>query len=334
MPATAAGDQARQQRAAATGRAARRRVTWSVHGDLLLVGLVLGGRDVSRMLVVQNDLPFIRLRQPPRLLHCTTRQHGRLLLITRIDVNPRVFRVFQDVDQAAVVGFDPLDLHAVAADGRSRQLEILFPQPGQQRTHAAARFELLEQPLHRLLHAAVGMLPQVHAVHDDVAARHAVMQFAARRFLVQRRSQAAMDRLQFVFGQHALNAEHQAVWRQRRIVDVLLVADQRAVHGAPMRQPGPVQRVASQACDVESKHDADLAVAHHLQQRVEVVACLGRAGRRALIAFNGFDLVGGPAELGGAVAKTLLDAITFAMVLDLSGTTLTDVNGGQAGQVL
>ena len=53
-----------------------------------------------------------------------------------------------------------------------------------------------------------------------------------------------------------------------------------------------------------------------------------------MIAFNDFDLRRGPAEGSGTVGEPFLDVITFAVVPDLSGTALADVDGGQSLLVL
>ncbi len=53
-----------------------------------------------------------------------------------------------------------------------------------------------------------------------------------------------------------------------------------------------------------------------------------------MIAFDGFDFRIGPAERGGAVGEAFLNSITFAMVLDLAGTALTDVDDGQSWLML
>ena len=54
------------------------------------------------------------------------------------------------------------------------------------------------------------------------------------------------------------------------------------------------------------------------------------AGRCALIAVDDFHLPVGPAERISTLGEPFLDAVTFAMVLDLSGTALADVDDGQS----
>jgi len=85
-----------------------------------------------------------------------------------------------------------------------------------------------------LLHAAIRVLAKVHAIDDDIAARHGVMQLAAARFLVECCLQPHAYRAQFACRQDALNPQHQTVFRRRRIVHLMLVSDQRCVDGAPM----------------------------------------------------------------------------------------------------
>ena len=101
-----------------------------------------------------------------------------------------------------------------------------------------------------------------------------------------------------------------------------------------MNQHAHVDRVASQPRHVDAEHDANLLVLNHPQQRLEVVTRHRLAGRLALIGFEGPDLFGRPAELLGPLGESLLQAITFAIILDLAETALANLHARQTLQVL
>ena len=113
----------------------------------------------------------------------------------------------------------------------------------------------------------------------------------------------------------------------------MLVRDQCCVHGAPVNQHAHVDRVAGQSRRVHTEDDPNLLLLDHPQQAIEVVSRHRLAGRLALVGLKELDLAGRPTELFGTRDQTLLNAIAFGVVPDLTGAALPNVDSGQTSKM-
>jgi len=75
--------------------------------------------------------------------------------------------------------------------------------------------------------------------------------------------------MQFMNCHCALNAEQQAILWQSRIEHLPQIADQSAIHGAPVRQLTEIHIVSGQSRDIHCEHDSDLSIANLLEQLSE-----------------------------------------------------------------
>ena len=113
----------------------------------------------------------------------------------------------------------------------------------------------------------------------------------------------------------ALEAEQQPVVEVGRVIEAVLVADQRAGQRADLQQPVPVGVVAGQPGHLQAEHDPGPAHADLGDQALEAVPVGGRGAGLALVGVDDDDLLGWPsparppagaARTGGAVDSVLV----------------------------
>ena len=95
--------------------------------------------------------------------------------------------------------------------------------------------------------------------------------------------------MQFGLAHGALEPEQQPVVEVGRVIEPVLVADQRARHGADLQQPVPVGVVAGQPGDLQAQHDPGAAHADLGDQTLEAFPVGGRGAGLALVGVDGDD---------------------------------------------
>ena len=107
--------------------------------------------------------------------------------------------------------------------------------------------ELGEDERDRLLNATIGILldPIVRAL--EIADRHGEEELTAAGLLLQGFERALAEQREFHLAHRALHAEQQAIVRMPRVVDAILVDNQRADQPAELEQGVPVTPVAGEA---------------------------------------------------------------------------------------
>ena len=101
---------------------------------------------------------------------------------------------------------------------------------------------------------------------------------------------AGPDEVQFGLAHGALKTEQQPVVEVGRVIKPVLVADQRARHGADLQQPVPVGVVAGQPGDLQAEHDPGPAHADLGDQPLKSFPVGGRGAGLALVGVDGDDL--------------------------------------------
>ena len=119
-----------------------------------------------------------------------------------------------------------------------------------------------------------------------------------------------------------------------RVIEAVLVADQRARQRAHLQQPVPVGVVAGQPGTLQPQHDAGLAERHLGHQPLEAFPVGGRGARVALVDVDDHDLLAPPAERDGPAPQVVLAAGGFGVVDDLIEGRLADIQVGVAAQVI
>ena len=102
--------------------------------------------------------------------------------------------------------------------------------------------------------------------------------------------------MQLGLGHRALEPEQQPVVEVGRVIEPVLVADQRARERADLEQPVPVGVVAGQPGDLEAEHDPGAAHADVGDEPLEPFAVGGRGAGLALVGVDDDDVLDRPAQ--------------------------------------
>ena len=198
-------------------------------------------------------------------------------------------------------------------------------------THRLHLGELGEDERDRLRNAPIRILLDAVVADPHVADGDRHEQLAAARLLLQGFERALAQHRQLHLAHGALHAEQQAIVGMARIVDAVLVDDQRADETAELQQRVPVAAVAGEPRRLDRDHGADASLADGGQQLLEAGPRDAAAGAAEIVIDDG-DIA--PAELPRAIGKTVLAALALQIVGDLIGGRLTDVDDGLTGEVL
>ena len=172
--------------------------------------------------------------------------------------------------------------------------------------HRTGAGEGLEQQPHGLLDLLVGIEHHPPAGIVDQAHRQAAAQLAAARLVQEPAAQARPQHMQLRLAHRSLEAEQQPVVEVRRVVDPVLVQDQRVGQRADLEQPVPVGRVARQPRDLQPQHDPGAAQPDLGHQPLKAGAVHRRGPRLAEIRVDHDDALPRPAEGHGALAQRVL----------------------------
>ena len=200
------------------------------------------------------------------------------------------------------------------------------------RARRAGAGEQGEQVPDGLLH------PGIRVEHDlagrvvDQPDRQAHAQFAAAGLGSLPADQAGPDEVQFGFAHGALQAEQQPVVEVGRVIQPVLVADQRARHGADLQQPVPVGVVAGQPGHLQAQHDPGAAHADLGDQPLEALPVGGAGPGLALIGVDGDDRLGFPAQRDRLLPQRVLARGGLGVGQHLPQRGLAHIQIGGAGQ--
>ncbi len=212
------------------------------------------------------------------------------------------------------------------------------PQPGgvELGDHGAGRAgagEHREQVRDRLTHAEVGVEHDLVAGVVDQPDRQAHLQLAAARLGQLPAAQPGPDEVQLGLGHGALEPQQQAVVELARVIESVLVADQRAGQRADLQQPVPVGVVAGQPGDFQAEHDPGPPHPDLGDQMLEPFPVGGRGAGLALIHVDGDHLVGLPAQRDRLLPQRVLPSGGLGVGEHLAQCGLPDIQVSRPGQV-
>ena len=118
-----------------------------------------------------------------------------------------------------------------------------------------------------------------------------------------------------------------------RIIQAVLVADQRRGHGADLQQPVPVGVVAGQPGYLQAQHDPGAAHADLGDQTLKSLPIGGRGSRLALIGVDGDDPLDFPAQRDRLLPQRILAGGGFGVGQHLTQRGLAHIQIRGAGQV-
>ncbi len=115
-----------------------------------------------------------------------------------------------------------------------------------------------------------------------------------------------------------------------RIVDSVLVDDERADQSTELDERMPVAAVSGKTRRLDREHSADTALADHCEQPLEA-GTHEAAARAAEVVIDDIDVT--PAKLLGAIDEAILARPALVIVCELVCCRLPDVNAGTAAEM-
>ena len=97
------------------------------------------------------------------------------------------------------------------------------------------------------------------------------LKLATSSFVDHSASHSRLEEMKFRFGHSPFQAEQEPVIKVRRVIDSILVENERAGQRTQLDQPVPVGGVPSQARDLQSHHQACLAEGNLTDQLLKPV---------------------------------------------------------------
>src|SRR5271166_771753 len=324
--AAAAAQEPREQRIAVFGRAvmpARRDVVADHPTDRL------------RSLPIHVTLVRAGLERQPfgARFPAARHPHARAIIARHrtgltIGIGAAVGRIADDAVDRCVTRAAP---DGVAVGSPARQIEPMLVEPQQALSRAAEFGHLVEHQRDRLLNPSVGILLQsVAGLHE--ADRCADDEFAAAGLLVAGRQRALPQEIEFVLVEAPLEAEQEPVVALTGRVHCFLIDQHGIDDAAHLDELLPVPTVAGEARHLSRRHRADLAETDLGDHALEPDAGDAARRRAAEIIVDGIDLR--PAERCQAIPHSILQRAALAIVHDLVGRGLPDVEDRLAGDVV
>ena len=160
----------------------------------------------------------------------------------------------------------------------------------------------------------------------DKADRQSSAQFAARRLVANAAVEAGSQDIQLGFAHGALEPEEEAIVEKGGMIDAVGVPDQRIGEAAQLDEAMPIGVVARQARDLEPEHEADVGERDFGGQPGEPRSRDKAGAGEPEILIDDDDAIGGPAELPGLGRERILSIGRLAIVLDLCGGGLAQVD--------
>ena len=172
----------------------------------------------------------------------------------------------------------------------------------------------------------------IRMVNQANRQRH--FQFATTRLAANTTLKARLQYMEFRLAHGALQAEQQTVIEMRRVVDAVLVEDQRPSERGQFEQAVPVGIVTRQARHLQSEHDADAGIGHFGNQTLETIAILGAGAGQAEVAINDMNALDRPPQGHGPIPQCVLAFCALGILQNLPERGLTHIEKRIAPKVL
>jgi len=131
----------------------------------------------------------------------------------------------------------------------------------------------------------------------------------------------------------SIQTKQQSIVEQRRMVDAIVVADERVGDAAEFQQTIPIRIVPRQARNLQSEHNAHVSQCHLAGKASEAGALVSAGAGQPEIFIDDHHLLLGPAQLTRSIGQGVLAGGGFAIMLDLSRRGLANVDVGGALRV-
>ena len=143
-------------------------------------------------------------------------------------------------------------------------------------------------------------------------------------FLHKRFAGALPKQTQLKLAHRAFEAEEESVVNQARIIDPVVIDQDRLGHAAQINEVMPVAIVAGEARRLQGKHGAHGPFTHGGEQPAEARTRLPPCAAHAEIVVNHDDAR--EAHLPRAIGEAVLALLAFAVMAHLLETRLTDID--------
>ena len=224
-----------------------------------------------------------------------------------------------------VTRVDPSDLGAVVALQREGQAFGSEPEPDA--AHRAKFCEAREDGTDRGQDGFIGM--EAHfalLLAPDKAHWKAAAQFAASGLVADSAQEPRPQHIQLGLAHGALEPKQQPVVEQRRMIDAVGIADEGIGEAAQIEQAIPIGIVAGEPRDFEAEHKTDVAERDLCGEPCEAAALDMACAGNTEVLVDDDDELGWPSKLGRFGDQSVLTLCRFAIVLDLSGSGLAQID--------
>src|SRR4051794_27896540 len=194
--------------------------------------------------------------------------------------------------------------------------------------------EGLEDQAQRLLHLLVGIEDHLAGGVIDQTGGRPGAELAGSGLLQLAPQEPRSDPVQLGGAHGPFDPQEQSVVVLSRIIDAILVDDERVGQATDLDEAVPVAAGASQPRGFEAQDGADAAESNLGHQVLEAVASEYGGAGLALVLVDDLDVSLGPSELLGASRQVVLACGAGDVVAHLHGGRLSDVDQGLAIEML
>ena len=167
----------------------------------------------------------------------------------------------------------------------------------------------------------------------DVAGGHAVKELAALGLVQPASFQSISHSNKLKFADRSLQAEQEPVVGVLRVVDAVLVREDRPEDGTHLQEIVPIPVVAGDAAHLDPEDQADMLHGNLGQEALESAPLVGRPAALPLVVVDDQDAIPGPSQGDRVVGEGVLPLPRLPMVEHLLGIGLADVDDGEAVEV-
>ena len=194
--------------------------------------------------------------------------------------------------------------------------------------------EFGEDQGNRLTDCFVSHLDDAALVVMLKANRHVRAQRSASCGFPQPTVQSRTNQVEFDLTDRTFEPEQQPVIEAARMIEPIGIRDERIDETTQVEQVVPLTIVAGHARDFGGYDDADVAQSHLGDESIESDASYAStAPTYSKVFIDHHYLRSRPAQLGGPLHQTILQALALLVVQDLAGRGLTNVDRGLASKM-
>src|SRR5438132_10025797 len=282
------------------------------------------------MAILDQNLPVLRVAVQAAVDLLASLLDADTCAAATEHIGTRVNGVDQHVAERVIVGRLPFNRSLARAMNDGRQEDILLPEPDQHLTDCLQFCELGEHKCDSILDPAIRvLLDTIICLH--VADCHHREHLAAPSLLLHSFTRALTEHGKLHLAHGALHAEQQPVIGGTRIVDPILVDDERIDQTTEFEQRVPIPTIAGEPGSLDRQHRTDAAFADSREQLLEPGPCGTTAGSTQIV-IDGLDVI--PTKLAATLDKTVLSPLALKIVGDLMWRRLSDIDDRAAGSVL